>query len=55
MLRIKSKKIKEFILLNAPRDRPLFFSQQEGTAPLGRLAGCEMTYMQNCFPHIPHN
>ena len=33
---------------------PLFFSQQEGTAPSGRLAGCEMAYLQkNCFPPIP--
>ena len=33
---------------------PLFFSHQEGKAPLRRLAGCEMTYMQkNCFPDIP--
>lgn len=47
---------KEFALLNPPLDRiPIFFfPQQEGEAPLRRLASWEMTYMQkNCFPDIP--
>jgi hypothetical protein len=32
---------------------PPFFSQQEeGKAPLGMMASCEMAYRQNYFPDI---